>query len=196
MIIGICGLIGSGKGTTSDILVSEYNFQKISFADALKDTVSTIFKWNRTLLEGDTIESRQWREQPDNYWSAELGKTVTPRLVLQLVGTECMRHGFYDGIWTSIVKKTILDNPTINWVIPDLRFKNEIEMLRSIDGKIWEVTTNNDPKWKVQYEQNNVIPDNIHISEWDWIKVPKDIIIHNTSTKEYINTQIEKIIKR
>ena len=37
MIIGICGLIGSGKGTVADILVEYHGFQKISFADKLKD---------------------------------------------------------------------------------------------------------------------------------------------------------------
>ena len=40
MIIGICGLIGSGKGTVADIPV-EHNFKKVSFADKLKDGVST-----------------------------------------------------------------------------------------------------------------------------------------------------------
>ena len=39
MIIGICGLIGSGKGTVADILVEQHNFTKISFADKLKDGV-------------------------------------------------------------------------------------------------------------------------------------------------------------
>jgi dephospho-CoA kinase len=39
MIIGMCGLIGSGKGTVADILIDQYNFKKISFADKLKDAV-------------------------------------------------------------------------------------------------------------------------------------------------------------
>ena len=72
MIVGVCGLIGSGKGTVADILVEEYDFKKISFADSLKDAVAVLFKWPRHLLEGDTEESRFWREQPDEFWSAEL----------------------------------------------------------------------------------------------------------------------------
>ena len=40
MIIGICGLIGSGKGTVADILVENHNFEKLSFADKLKDGVA------------------------------------------------------------------------------------------------------------------------------------------------------------
>ena len=40
MIIGICGLIGSGKDTIADYLVEQHNFQKMSFADKLKDAVA------------------------------------------------------------------------------------------------------------------------------------------------------------
>ena len=63
MIVGICGLIGSGKGTVADFLVNDKGFTKLSFADKLKDSVATLFDWPRELLEGDTEESRQWREQ-------------------------------------------------------------------------------------------------------------------------------------
>ena len=59
MIIGICGLIGSGKGTVADILV-ERNYKKISFADKLKDGVAEVFGWDRAMLEGDTDSSREW----------------------------------------------------------------------------------------------------------------------------------------
>ena len=50
MIIGICGLIGSGKGTAADILVEQHGFTKISFADKLKDGVATVFGWDREML--------------------------------------------------------------------------------------------------------------------------------------------------
>ena len=74
MIVGICGLIGSGKDTIADHLVQDHNFVKISFADKLKDTVATLFDWDRTLLDGKTEQSRLWREQEDPYWSKELKK--------------------------------------------------------------------------------------------------------------------------
>ena len=132
MIIGVCGLIGSGKGTVADMLVAEHGFVKVSFADKLKDAVSEMFSWPRDMVEGDTNESREWREKVDEFWTEETGRTITPRLVLQEFGTECMRAGFYDGIWVSLVKKRILDNPTTNFVIPDTRFPNEIKMIQEL----------------------------------------------------------------
>ena len=86
MIIGICGLIGSGKGSVADILVENHNFKKLSFADKLKDGVSAVFGWDRDMLEGDTDRSRIWREKADEFWTSETGDTVSPRLVLQLFG--------------------------------------------------------------------------------------------------------------
>ena len=105
MIIGICGLIGSGKGTVADILVEHHNFKKLSFADKLKDGVSAVFGWDRQMLEGDNDESRKWREEKDRFWSKETGKTITPRLILQLFGTDCMRNGFFDGVWGKFCKE-------------------------------------------------------------------------------------------
>lgn len=69
MIVGLVGFIGAGKGTVADLLVERHDFFKESFANSLKDACSSIFGWNREMLEGDTPESRAWREQPDKWWS-------------------------------------------------------------------------------------------------------------------------------
>ena len=52
MLIGLVGLIGSGKDTVAEFLVKEHKFQRDSFAKSLKDAVSAIFGWDRELLEG------------------------------------------------------------------------------------------------------------------------------------------------
>ena len=153
MIIGICGLIGCGKGTVGDILVDDYGFTKLSFADKLKDGVATVFNWDRAMLEGDTVESREWRETQDDFWTRETGRTITPRLVLQEFGTDCMRHGFDDGIWVSLVKQELVKLSNKNFVIPDVRFPNEANMIKSIHGEVWRVRRGQDPVWMRMYSK-------------------------------------------
>ncbi len=190
MIIGICGLIGSGKGTVADILVEEHGFKKLSFADSLKDGVAAMFDWPRHLLEGDTEESREWREQSDTFWTEETGKEISPRLVLQLVGTECMRQGFYDGVWVSLAKKKLIRFPNQNWVIPDTRFPNEINMIHSVGGTIWRVKRGADPDWFDALRENNIIPTDVHPSEYEWVRSEFDQVIENEGTLEDLRSQI------
>lgn len=198
MIIGICGLIGSGKGTVADILV-EQGYKKVSFADKLKDGVATIFGWDRAMLEGDTDESREWREQTDKFWTKETGRTITPRIVLQEFGTECMRNGFDNGVWVSLLKKHMIDNPD-NYVVPDVRFRNEQNMIRKLGGKVWQVKRGKDPEWFTRAIFDNNNPEtsslmngfDIHESEYKWIDVNTkfDSILHNNSTLDDLKTLV------
>ncbi len=201
MIIGITGLISSGKGTVADILVNEHNFTKLSFADKLKDGVATIFGWDRAMLEGDITESRNWRETVDEFWTNETGREITPRLVLQEFGTDCMRNGFYDGVWVSLVKQEIINNPQNNYIIPDVRFPNEIQIIKSLDGEIWNVRRGELPDWWGYAIQDNNNSDStlmkdyhpeIHQSEWRWIEKDEqfDRIIQNDDTVKTLYSKI------
>lgn len=191
MIIGICGLIGSGKGTVADILVEQHNYEKLSFADKLKDGVSSVFGWNREMLEGDTDESRKWREEADKFWTEETGETITPRLILQLFGTDCMRNGFFDGIWVSLVKQELLKNKQKNYVIPDVRFENEANMIRSLGGKICQVRRGPDPLWFRLYKDLGEIPTDVHKSEWAWANVQMDYILSNDTTLDNLKNLVQ-----
>ena len=191
MIIGVCGLIGCGKGTVADVLVDEHGFKKISFADKLKDAVSVMFDWPREMLEGDTADSRYWREQEDTFWTQETGRKITPRLVLQEFSTDCMRNGFYDGIWVSFVKKTVIDNPDTNFVIPDVRFENEAHVIKGLDGKVWCVKRGPDPVWFRQYQDLGIEPTDAHPSEWRWANIPFDFNIYNEGTIDDLKSQVQ-----
>ena len=148
MLLGIVGFIGTGKGTAGDILIRNHSFQSDSFAKSLKDAASMIFGWDRALLEGDTPESRHWREQPDRYWSAKLDKKAfTPRLALQWLGTDACRQIFGDAIWTSSVERRWLEAGKPDTVITDCRFPNEIAMIRDNGGKVIRVQRGSEPAW-------------------------------------------------
>ena len=191
MLIGICGLIGSGKDTVAQNLIDNHNFVKISFADKLKDAVASMFNWDRELLDGKTDKSRAWREQVDQYWTQETGREITPRLVLQEFGTECMREGFYDGIWVSLTKKHIIDNPNTHFVIPDVRFPNEAKMLYEVGGQVWRVKRGQDPIWFRIYQDVGVEPKDVHASEWAWAHTKFTHTIDNNGTLLDLKSQVQ-----
>ena len=190
MIIGICGLIGSGKGTVADILQDDFGFTKLSFADSLKDAVAAIFNWDRQLLEGATDESRQWREQVDPWWAERLKMPeLTPRLILQLWGTEVCRTGFHQDIWIASLERKIEKDR--NYVIPDTRFPNEIDLIKRINGEIWCVKRGPDPKWFVQYQMGGSPPNYIHSSEWEWARSKFSKTLENNGTLEDLKNLVQ-----
>ena len=191
MLIGVVGLIGSGKGTVSDRLVQKHKFRKDSFAKSLKDAVSSMFNWDREMLEGKTDESREWREKPDAFWSKRFGKDVTPRWVLQYFGTEVMRQGMHDAIWIDSCMARYDGKPT---VIADTRFENEIKIIREMGGSILLVKRGQDPDWFTDYVEGNVVPKNVHLSEYAWAKSEYDHLITNDGTLEELHSKIDNLI--
>lgn len=199
-IIGISGFISSGKGTVGNILAESYGFERVSYADRLKDVVATLFDWDRDLLAGDTPESRSWREQPDEWWTNELGYKFSPRNAMQRVGTDCMRKGLDDNVWVKIVKKQILENPETDFVIPDIRFFNERDLVKQLGGEVWRVKKGPDPAWIFKAINDNRYDTNwmsehpeVHESEWRWIDEPTefDRVILNDSGFQELKKQVK-----
>ena len=145
MIVGLVGQIGAGKGTVADLFVDRHDFFKESFANSVKDACAAVFGWDRAMLEGDTLESRAWREQSDAWWSEKLGREFSPRLALQLMGTEAGRDVFHPDLWVHTVMRRC--EPENNYVIADVRFPNEINAIVNSGGKVVRVRRGDDPSW-------------------------------------------------
>lgn len=204
-IIGLVGFIGAGKGSVADILTRKLGFQKESFANAVKDAVAPIFGWDRKMLEGDTKESRLWRESDDPWWSEKLGKPFSPRLALQLMGTESGRNVFHKDVWVlSLLRRT---DPAKNYVLADVRFPNEIDMIRDAGGKVvrvkrglepvwydWAETYNVSTNWDGSIQQMRSFP-NIHYSEWAWVGKGFDAEISNSDTLESLEEKVVNLIE-
>ena len=198
MIIGFVGFAGSGKNTAGEILIGN-GFVPISFASAVKDIVSVMFGWPRNLLEGDTSESRYFRETPDRFWSEKFGRPFTPREAMQKIGTEAGRQLFHPDLWILTLEKRL--RPNENYVITDVRFPNEIEWITSLGGKVFEIKRGENPEWYenlTKMSEKNFIDKHlfmnkfdVHESEWAWVGHKGiDSIMENYDT--YFNLQ-EKI---
>ena len=199
MIIGVVGLIGAGKDTIADYLVNTHGFRRDSFATTLKDAVAAVFGWDRDMLEGRSHHSREWREQSDIWWSQRLGQNITPRLMLQLWGTEVCREGFHDDIWIASLENK-LRNSCDDVVISDCRFPNEIDSIRRQGGVVVRVVRGMDPDWFAAVQQHlrsgSAPPDDLpHASEWAWAGTDFDRMIDNNHDLDDLYNQLNDLLR-
>ncbi len=190
MLIGLCGYIGSGKDTCASILEEYHGFQRLAFASAIKDIVSTLFGWDRNDLEGSTPSSREWREEIDTWWTEQLGRIVTPRLILQMVGTEMFRDCLSPRFWTTVLKRKIekiLESEGARIAITDCRFPEEIELIKSLGGIIVYVDRAPDI--------NNHKLGFSHSSEHHISSIIPDATIDNNKDLEYLRIQLDTLIQ-
>ena len=209
MIIGITGLIGSGKDTVANYLTTFHGFKRESFAASLKDAVSNVFGWDRELLEGSTTYSREWREQIDPWWAERLDMpNLTPRWILQYWGTEVCRKSFHDDIWIASVENK-LRNTKDNIVISDCRFVNEIKSIKNAGGITIRVVRGPNPDWYDAAISYNKGPDSnalwsigktkldklkIHASEYSSVGLNYDHVVDNNGSIEDLYATIKSII--
>jgi hypothetical protein len=212
MIIGFVGFIGSGKDTAADYLVNFHGFRRDSFASTLKDAVANVFGWDRTMLEGRTKASREWRDQVDTWWANRLSiPNLTPRWILQQWGTEVCRKSFHDDIWIASLENKLRSTPD-DIVITDVRFPNEINAIHNAGGKVFRIKRGPEPDWfndAVNYNQgptnmswslSKMRLDNlkVHASESSWIGLKLDAEIDNNNSIddlfEQLRSQVEDLL--
>jgi len=207
MLIGLLGLIGSGKGTVADYLVEEHSFIPDSFASSLKDACAVIFSWPRPMLEGNTPESREFREIVDQWWAKELSiPNFTPRLALQLMGTDTIRNHFHQDMWLLTMKHRLQARPDADVVISDARFPNEIKLIKDAGGIIVQVIRGHLPQWydvaiqanrgdeNAQLQMKTLHKD-IHFSEWAWCGTQVDYGVANDSTLSMLHLNTDSVIR-
>jgi len=131
MLIGFTGLKGSGKDTAAHFLV-ERGWKRLAFADPLKEVCRHLFNFTERQLHGDL------KEEPDTFWR------VTPRQVFTYIGTEIVRDrigpflSVGEDLWCLNMRQRLSLEPG-NVVITDVRFDNEVSLIRSLGGVIIRV---------------------------------------------------------
>src|SRR6516164_7143907 len=112
IVLGLCGLAGSGKTTAAVHLVSQFGYQRIRFADPLKDMLRYGIGLTDTHIEGEL------KEIP---LKALCGKS--PRWAMQSLGTQwgrdCIGEQFWVNAWLRRVEESDPDKPI---VADDVRF--------------------------------------------------------------------------
>ena len=131
-LIAVHGFKQSGKDTLAHLLVTEFGYTRVAFADRVKDALHVIFGVPKNLLYGS--DSDKQKLSPVRW--AELHGLTRPhkdhpeylsvRELLQIFATEICREKI-PGIWYQYLQIP----PQEKIVVSDLRFENEAQFLRS-----------------------------------------------------------------
>ena len=109
---------------------------------------------------------------------------LTPRKVMQLLGTEGVRNAVHPNAWvisTFVNFNSIADH----WIIPDVRFPNELEEIKKRGGLII----------RVNRPQNEEKEADLHSSESSLDEAEFDYIIDNDSDLIYLMLKVKTILK-
>lgn len=195
----LSGYAGSGKSTVANVLTEEFGYTAHAFAAALKDITAYLFDLDRALLEGDTSESRKWREQPLADWpddevgsndsndsntnssgsKAGLKPVMTARLVLQLLGTEVFRS-LCDDIWLKVLTSKLIGRV----VITDARFVNELQLCQQLGLQTLVV------------RRPGVGPQSSHPSETSHTQWQFDVTIDNGGSLQQLTEAVGQLVNR
>lgn len=124
-MIGLSGPAGCGKDALADHLVAEHGYLKIRFAGYLYRMI-----YQLPYLEEFRWTDREWKEAIHPFYG------VSPRRMLQTLGTEWGRELVNDNLWIKLIEWLIEFQHISHrfFVFPDLRFANESEWLTKYGG--------------------------------------------------------------
>ena len=171
MIIGLSGYAQSGKDEVAKILVSEYGYTRVAFADKIRELLYEMNPDFRDTLLQQAVDRLGWNE---------VKKDQAVRRMMQNLGVGA-RKLFGDGFWVAQVFNGYdWDIPT---VVTDVRFQNEADLLKKWtpdDTQIWRV------------KRPGVEAVNGHISEHDLDDYKFDQILKNEGTLDELRTMVRR----
>lgn len=201
MILSIYGQNKAGKTTLANMLVSEYGFVRISFADALREIAYTFFgidiswktdePWSVTYGYLDRLgwlfsiikdKNNIEKLMLDKIKHAKT-KHQAYRITLELLGTEVFRNMVLSDIWCAIAVFNIIHfvSSGKNVVIDDTRFINEYNVLKNLNTVFIKITAS--------FEESV----GTHVSQKYISEFKEDYIIYNNGTKGDLFKEFKKL---
>lgn len=168
LLIGIAGHKRSGKTTLANMLAAKHKFYHTSFAAPLRAFICDILDISLQQLEDEKEKPIDWLDG------------VTPRHMLQTVGTEWGRAMVHPDLWVrSALRRTADHHGT---VISDVRFENEAYAIHAAGGKV------------LRLSYPGVVLADQHVSEKPIPDCLVDAEISNQGTKEDLLVLAESVI--
>ena len=190
-------------------LLSGFEIKK--FADPIKDTVALWLGCTREDLEDRDFKEKELGDEwvkifngviklknETDYCYTEAMR-LTPRKMMQLLGTECGRDIIHEDIWVNILFRDYLksrpqaynnvvydEGDFPNWLISDMRFPNELRAVKERGGITIKVERNLSRTIQEEFEQ--------HKSEGALSDSEFDYIIDNNGSKEELVQKVKGLL--
>jgi len=168
MIIGLTGYARSGKDSVAKVLVEQYEFTRVAFADPIRDL---LLELDPILDKGNRLSSLV----TEYGWEIAKSQSEVRRL-LQTLGVGA-RSIIDQEIWVIKALRSMSDNK--NYVVTDVRFKNEMVVLKLSAAQIWRV------------ERPGVGAINSHVSESEMLTFEVDQTFINDGSLEDLEAMIK-----
>ncbi len=167
-VIGITGPAGCGKDTAADYIIGQCGvYRKASFADPLKQ-----------MLHAIGLTQAQTHGDLKDIVDPRYG--VTPRHMMQKLGTEWGRQCIHPNIWVRAMF-VMLEDEEDAYIIPDVRFENEANFVRQ-HGTLIHIVG-----------RDRVI-DATHVSESGVVQLEQDVVIHNTGSLQDLYRKLQRAV--
>lgn len=195
-VVGFSGLAGSGKTTAAELLLNEaverrLKASKLSFAWALRQICKIAYPWVPTHhFDGNKAQKESPIEGMPN--------GITGRRILQHIGTEGFR-AMHPETWVRLVEYQIESSQSEDLiVIDDVRFPNELEMLKRL-GAVTVRCNRKQPEqapYQREDSEGNLVwvTPGIHESEAHIPRLPVDIDIDNNGTFDELATTVRSLL--
>jgi hypothetical protein len=172
MIIGLTGYAQSGKDTVAKILVEQFGYERIAFADKIRDLLYELNPMISTVAsEPMYLKGRVDREGWD-----KAKQSPEIRRLLQDLGVGS-RKVFGDNHWVVEAFKNV--DRSKDYVVTDVRFENEAEFVRAFNGQIWRI------------KRVGIEAVNSHVSEHEMDSYKVDQIFANNGTLEDLELMVK-----
>lgn len=132
MLLGLCGYAGCGKDTAAQVLIEEFHFQRVAFADPIKQALLTLNPYvpnpenNGFQRISEFSEGRDW---------ANVKEYAEVRRLMQIIGTEVGRNLFDPDIWVKLAEAKLASTLSVgHTVVTDVRFPNEARLIKKHGG--------------------------------------------------------------
>lgn len=176
MLIGICGRARSGKDTAAEYLMRNHQFSRHRLADPIKAMLKAGLGIPLEIWEDNELKERQL---------PSLGRS--PRYLAQTLGTEWGRELVHGELWLLIAAQVWSDAKKRDGrlVVPDVRFINEAEWVRSEGGRVFQI---------VRPEHDHQMDNAAHASEAGIPAALIDEVVYNDSTIEVFHQRLTKVL--